>query len=227
MSIEVKDEYVALRTEMLARFGRIFDIAKVGPAGIIAVLAFQQTNPTKIEPLSRLVLVQFFLSTMTLVAINEFKHIYRIGTYIAVACEGDKVNGWIRMSRSLGAFLASEAYLSHGGDPSVLERNKRLFPWGERWGEDPSVFAVLILVLSVLSWTSSALIATSAKELFGPFLAPVFPTVYLLYLLYWLRKGIGPYRQQTEMAWRLHFAAWRSKFPDPYATSTRADIERS
>lgn len=227
MSIELKDEYSALRAEMLTRSGRIFDVIKVGSVGIVAVLAFQHTRPTKIEPPLLLVLVQFFLVAMTLVAINEFKHIYRIGTYLALACEGDRVNGWIRMSRSLGSFLASKTYESNGGDLSVRTRNERPFPWGERWGEDPIVFAIAILVLSVLSWTSGALVATNSRELFGAFFIPVFPTICLLYLLHWLFNGIETYRQQTEKAWKLHFASWRSKFPDEYAASTRVDINHS
>jgi hypothetical protein len=227
MFIEPKDEYVALRAEMLLRFGRIFDIVKIGPAGIIAVLAFKPTDLHPIAPTLILDLIQCFLISMTLVAINEFKHIYRIGTYIAIACEGCEVNGWIRMSRSFGSFLGSDAYVSLGGDPAIHRRKKRPFPWGERWGEDPSVFAMIMLVLSLLSWIYTGLTATFAKSAVLELLLSGALTALLLYLLYWLRSGIGPYRQQMETAWELHFRGWRARFPDPYAGLACHDEERS
>lgn len=217
MALEAEGEYSALREEVLMRFNRIFDLAKVGPTGVLAALAFQQSS-SAIDPIAMLILVQFFLVTMALIGINEFRHIYRIGTYISLFCEGVGTPGWTRMSRSFGQFLESPAYVLNGGDPSVLEHNKRLFPFGERWGEDPTVYAIVILVLAVASWSSTALsiFENTIPISFWPIVLSVVLTICLCCLLWSLRWGIGPYRKRSEQAWRIFSKSWRNDFSDPY-----------
>jgi hypothetical protein len=215
MPLETKEEYVALRAEMLARFQKVFDTVKLGVAGVLAVVAFQQTRPTAIPADWLLTLLQALILAMGLIALNEFRHIYRIGTYIAVFCEGGQITGWHRMSRKLGNFLGSAAY-EKSGDPSVRARHNRPFPFGERWGEDSTVFAWLLFVMAVLSWVSSLFVAQSIGSLLWPNLLVDIFGALLIILIWALSLGMRGYREDTEGMWLKYKDAWRRDFRDPY-----------
>ncbi len=48
MSVELADEYSALRSEMMDRFERVFEIEKYGVGGVVALLAYIQIAPASI-----------------------------------------------------------------------------------------------------------------------------------------------------------------------------------
>lgn len=161
MSIDFKDEYASLRQEILDRFSRIHDTAKYGIGAFIAFLSYYYTH-SDFDDFFALIILQLLVALIGFSCLNLFRHIYRIGTYIAVVIEHDSKAKWYRMSRQLNEYKKEYD----------IDKTSRIlpFPLGTRWGEDPAQIAILLAVLMFVglatAFSHSSILKTSLSSLF-------------------------------------------------------------
>lgn len=116
--VEDKDEYKALRDEMLNLFTRVFVVlVAIFTAYItLSLKAIDQYDPKQM--LLILVILSAFLILGILLILAFYSNIYSIGSYIAIYLEGDKVR-WHLRSRHMRIFLTN----THLNDPvPAIER---------------------------------------------------------------------------------------------------------
>lgn len=225
MPLDTKDEYGALRTEMLTRYSRIVENIRLVAPGVLGVLAFQHANPNIIPVDWILAFMEGLILVVGLVALNEFRHIYRLGTYIALFCEHVTVPGWHRMSRTIRKFLDSDYCERVSPDLPARKRRNWPFPFGERWGEDSTMIAYILFLLVAVSWISCAYVA-GWKIILSNLLVDILG-VLLVVLICELIWGMGRYRKDTESVWLIYKEAWRTSFQDPYELKVRTSSSES
>jgi len=212
MPIELKDEYAALRAEMLHRFVKVFDVQKYGIGGVLALMAYIQVTTAQITAAVWLSMLEVMILLMGLVALNEFQIIYRVGTYIALLIEEGSPTKWHRMSRKYPSFVRKQAATSR------VSRHHLLYPAGIRWGSDSTQFALALLVLTVLSVGACWVKAGSLVALIR--LGSVLVLILVGWVIYALSWGMREFRRKTEDEWARYRKAWgTAAFPDPYAST--------
>jgi hypothetical protein len=215
MSVELKDEYATLRAEMMNRFERIFEIEKYGIGGVVALLAYVQIAPATISGPLALAFLEVMILFMGLAALNEFQAIYRIGTYIALVSERGSPAKWHRMSRKYPRYLTKLA------GSTIPPAQKRLFPFGDRWGADSMQFAIGLLVLAALGVGACVVKFGSMWRLLN--IGTGVLAIAIAYIGYALSWGMRDYRIVTEDKWQAYVLAWEeNSFRDPYAAPVKS-----
>lgn len=211
-SAELKDEYQALRQEILHRFEKVYDAEKYGFGSILALIGYLCLGPSKpLEAITALMLLESLILILSIFVMNEFMMIYRLGTYIALFSEGKDKNSakWVRMSRrDRDCLQAINCNLSKS-------KLKAWYIYG--WGSDSQTHACALLVLLLASWVST-LPALNWKIFF-----PILLLFVISVNLYWLICGVKIYRKTTEENWMKVRKAWGNTFPDPYENGTNTE----
>jgi hypothetical protein len=220
MCVDFKDEYATLRQEMLERFGRIHDTGKYGIGAFIAFLSYYYTHPN-FDDSTALIIFQLLVALMGFSCLNLYRHIYRIGTYIAFVIEKTGGVRWHRMSRSLDNYKKKFEIVN------IFNKSKRLlpFPLGTRWGEDPAQLALLLLILMVIglgavfskiTTLSEFLPLCTSQWYFLVITIVVFTcNVIVIYKLLW---GMRNYKDNIVKTWKKYNKKFGTQeFPDPYA----------
>lgn len=201
-----KDEYSALRGEMLQRLGNLYDAQKYGIGSILVALGYLMSHK-EIVPWQGLAIVEALIIVWGLFSIKEFRGIYRLGTYIAVFCESTDGPKWHRMGRRHEECLAAV-------DEKQLEGSKP-FP-GRRWGADSTQLAIVFGFLTLLAW---AITLNEAKaELQIQSLFPAVLLIGVVAVCVWL-VNVENKRKQTEAEWLRTRDAWGKVYNDPYEPS--------
>jgi hypothetical protein len=116
--IEDKEEYKALRDEMINLFTRVFVVlvAIFTAYATLSLKAIEQSDPKQM--LAVLLVLSAFLVVGILLILAFYSNIYSIGSYIAVYFEGGKAH-WHLRSRHMRILLAN----AHPNDPvPAIER---------------------------------------------------------------------------------------------------------
>lgn len=216
MPIDYVDEYVSLRQEMLERFEKIHDTLKYGIGGFIAFLSFYLAvhKIDGIVPIPNMIALFTMFSIvlfMGLSVLNNFRHIYRIGTYIAFIIESTNGVRWHRMSRRYGDYLK---YL----------KKKNKLKWWEiawRWGADSTQLAIVLIALFLGSF---AIVVVKAENLYAWVPSNsiewfIFSILVILNIALFvsLWPGMQRFREKTEIRWGKYRKDFGTKeFPDRF-----------
>lgn len=215
MLVDFKDEYIALRQEMLERFDRIHDAMKYGTGAFIIFLSYYYTTKD-FDNFISLTILQLLVALIGLYSLSLYQSIYKVGTYIAVIIEDQSEAKWHRMSRQFDLYSRN-----------IMTKkwtNGLPFPFGYRWGTDSTMLALLLISLLIIT-IGAVLLKVESLPAFQPSLVSHwiklsiigFLLLFNVIIIYQLIWGMRNFMHNNVETWKKYRSSFGNDFTDIYS----------